>query len=97
MVLYIETGTWNAIGSQKSSNFRVLSNFVYKLEKCAAEENMYGTETFMFTNNTTAESAYHNGTSYIPELFELVIILSKLELYHGMKLHIIHVSGMRVI
>ena len=32
-VLDIETGTCFALGSQNSSNFRGLSNFMYKLEK----------------------------------------------------------------
>ena len=57
MVFNIENGTWNDLGSQKLSNFRELSNFLYKLEKDAAEGNMYSTETFIFTDNTTAEAA----------------------------------------
>ena len=33
----IETGTWNTLGSQRSYNFREISNFVYKLENDASE------------------------------------------------------------
>ena len=36
-VLDTETDTWNALGTQKSSNFIELSNFVYNLEKDATE------------------------------------------------------------
>ena len=79
-VLDIETGTWNALGSHKSSNFRELSNFVYKLEKDAAEGNLTSTKTFMFTDNTTPEAVYYNGTSCSPEIFKLFIRLRKLEL-----------------
>ena len=65
-VLDIETGTWISLGSQNSPNFIKLSNFMYKLEKDYVEGNLDGTETFMFTYNITDETAYHNGTSYIP-------------------------------
>ena len=58
---------------------------------------MAGTNAFIFTDNTTAGAYYHNRTSYSPELFELVVILRKLELYHGLKLHIIHVVETRMI
>ena len=50
----IESGTWNALGSQKPSSFKELSNFVYNLEKDAIEVNLDGTETFIFTDNTIA-------------------------------------------
>ena len=52
----IETSTWNDLGSQESSNFIELINFVYKLENDAAEGNLADTETFMFTDNTTTEA-----------------------------------------
>ena len=51
----------------------------------------------MFTENTTAEAAYHNGKSYSSELFDFFIRLSKFELYHGIKFHLIHVAGTRMI
>ena len=51
----IKTGTWNALGILKSSNFRELINFVYKLEKDSTEENLASTKTFTFTENTTTE------------------------------------------
>ena len=69
---------------------------MYKLENDSAEGNMDKDETFMFNKNTTAEAAYHNGTSSSLDFFEFFIILSKLELYHGMKLHLIHVAGIRM-
>ena len=63
----IETGAWSALSSQKSSNFRELSNFVYNLEKDPSEGKLAGTETFMFTNNTTVDTDYHNGKKSSPE------------------------------
>ena len=51
----------------------------------------------MFTDNTTAKDAYYNETSSSSELVELVTILRKLQLYHILKLHLIHVAGTRLI
>ena len=39
---------------------------MYKIVNDASEGNMVITETFIFTENTTAESYYHNGTSSNP-------------------------------
>jgi hypothetical protein len=49
--------------SENSSNFREFGNFVIRLERDAMEGKMKGAEIFMFTDNSTAEAAYHNGTS----------------------------------
>eukprot|EP00978_Attheya_sp_CCMP212_P037942 scaffold183200_cov67-Attheya_sp.AAC.3 len=52
---------------------------------------------FMFTDNTTAEAAYWKGTSHSRKLFELVLRLKKLETKNDLVLHMIHVSGRRMI
>ena len=95
--LKIMSGTWNESGSKKSSNFRELSNFVIRLEAEAAIGSLFGSEMFFFTDNDTAQNAYHNGTSSSKLLFELVVRLKKLELQHGLRLHLIHVAGTRMI
>jgi hypothetical protein len=51
----------------------------------------------MFTDNSTAESAFHNGTSSSSLSFELVVRLQKIQLFHGVTIHLIHVSGKRMI
>ena len=93
----VYAGTWNEKGSSKSSNFRELSNFVIRLEAEAAIGNLQGSEVFLFTDNEAAQSCYHNGTSTSKLLFGLVVRLRKLELSEGLRLHIIHVSGNRMI
>ena len=93
----VQTGTWNEEGSDKSSNFRELGNFVIRLEQDADLGKLDGAELFLFTDNSTAESAFHNGTSSSPTLFELVVRLKKLQLKHGLRIHLIHVSGTRMI
>ena len=90
-------GTWNEKGSKKSSNFRELSNFVIRLEVEAAEGKLFGSELFFFTDNDAAQNCYHNGTSSSKLLFDLIVRLKKLELNFGLRLHIIHVSGKRMI
>jgi hypothetical protein len=59
--------------------------------------NLGGFEIFMFTDNSTAEAAFWKGTSTSPKLFELVLTLKRLELDHDLILHVIHVSGKRMI
>jgi hypothetical protein len=51
----------------------------------------------MFTDNSTAESCFHRGTSKSPRLHALVLELRVLEITYGMALHVIHVAGSRMI
>ncbi len=51
----------------------------------------------MFTNYSTTEAAYWKGTSKSRKLFDLVLRLKKLEVEHDIILHVIHVSGKRMI
>ena len=90
-------GTWNKDGKDKSSNFRELANLVLRLEKDAEEGKLDGVEMFFFTDNSTTESAFPNGTSSSKLLFDLVLRVKKIELIHSVRLHIIHASGARMI
>jgi hypothetical protein len=93
----IMMGTWNDEGSKKSSNFRELANFVILLENEASSGRLKGSELFLFTDNDTAQSAYHNGTSSSKTLFNLILRIRSLELSEGIKVHLIHVAGTRMI
>jgi hypothetical protein len=95
--IQVHMGTWNERGSKQSSNFRELGNLVIRLELEGEKGLLKGSELFMFTDNSTAESAFYNGTSSSSSLFELVIRMRKLQLMHGVKIHLIHVSGKRMI
>ncbi|KAL7560094.1 hypothetical protein ACA910_005352 [Epithemia clementina (nom. ined.)] len=78
----------------RSSNFRELYNLVARLESLVAEEVVKsGTEIFVFTNNSTTESAFYHGTSKSKLLFDLVLRLKKLELKGKLFLHLIWVAG----
>ena len=65
--------------------------------KIAFENSLEGYEIFMFTDNSTAEAAFCKGTSSSPLLFELVLELKRLEVESDLILHVIHVSGKRMI
>ena len=67
------------------------------LEGKAATGMLDGAEVFMFTDNSTTEAAFWKGTSHSKKLCELVLRLKELEMAHGMILHVIHVSGKRMI
>ena len=93
----IQIGTWNERSSGSTSNFREMGNFVIRLEKDGAEGKLDGCEVFFFTDNSTAEAGFHNGTSSSKTLFDLVLRLRKLQMKYGVKIHLIHVAGTRMI
>jgi hypothetical protein len=67
------------------------------IERSVIQHGLAGSELFIFTDNQTAESTFWKGHSSSPKLFELVLRLRKLEMEHGILLHVIHVSGKRMI
>ena len=82
---------------EKSSNYRELRNLVEALEDALTKGLLDGREIFMFTDNSTAESAYFKGTSSSELLFGLVLRLRKIEMTGRCALHVIHVAGTRMI
>ena len=82
---------------EKSSNYRELRNLVEALEDALDKGLLDGREIFMFTDNSTAESAFFKGTSSSELLFDLVLRLRKIEMTGRCVLHVIHVAGTRMI
>ena len=95
--LSVEFGTWVEEAADLSSNFRELNNFVLKLEREAERGNLNGAELFLFTDNSTAEAAFNNGTSSSKLLFELVLRMKVVQMNHSIRIHVIHVPGTRMI
>lgn len=60
-------------------------------------KRLEGMELFLFTDNSVAESAFFKGTSTNKALFDLIVRLKRAEMEGGLKLHVIHVSGKRMI
>ena len=93
-VLY---GTWNEKMDKNSSNFKEFGNFATHLKQSVHDGELDGAEVFMFTDNSTTEAAWFNGTSKSKLLFNIVVDLKLLELTQGVKFHLIHVAGTRMI
>jgi hypothetical protein len=95
--LRYRVGIWNAKERLESSNFKELCNLVEFTELEAERGRLRNCEYFLFTDNSTAESCYYRGTSSSKLLHSLVLRLRMLEMKYGMLIHIIHVSGTRMI
>ena len=92
-----QSGQWSWTFKQESSNYRELGNLVQCLEGLAEKGVLDGCEIFMFTDNSTAESAHYRGTSSSRSLFELVLRLKKLEMSRECLIHLVHIAGTRMI
>lgn len=69
-----KSGTWTLV-QELSSNFREFYNLVNALEEAGSAGILDGCEMFMFTDNSTAERCFFNGTSSTEALFNLVVRL----------------------
>jgi hypothetical protein len=63
----------------------------------AQEGRLDGCEVFLYTDNQTAEGSYFRGTSTIRALFELIVNLYKLQMQFNFILHVVWISGTRMI
>jgi hypothetical protein len=90
-------GHWCDETSEESSNFRELKNLVDGLEQQIKAGRIVGAEVFLFTDNSTAEAVYYKGNSSSRKLFDLMLRLRKLEMDASLILHVVHVSGTRMI
>lgn len=95
--LKIRHGIWGNDSNSMSSNYKGLCNIVDTIESEVKSGLLNGTEMFIFTDNMVAESCFYKGTSHSRTLFNLVLRLRKAEMAAGMKLHVIHVAGTRMI
>jgi hypothetical protein len=93
-----EYGQWSLeVVEEETSNWKDIANLVRALYRLVKEKGLQGKEIFIFTDNSTAEGAFWKGTSKSRRLFELVLELKQLEMEADLILHIIHVSGRRMI
>ena len=97
--LSFRVGVWDAVDREESSNWKEFTNVVESLEEEASMGNLSDSEVFMFTDNSTVEACAVKGSSTSPKLLDLIIRLKRLwsTLFGFKKLHILHVSGTRMI
>jgi len=70
---YYSYGIWGKDHEGDSSNYRELNNLVTTIEALLADGTLVGAETFVFTDNFTAESAFYKGNTSSKTLFDLVL------------------------
>ena len=90
-------GLWSAAEEAESLNYKELKNLVDTVSKEAKAGRLQDCELFMFTDNSTAKSCFYPGSSKLRQLHALVMVLRTLEMTYGMTIHVIHVSGKRMI
>ena len=90
-------GLWSTSEEDESSNFKELCNLVQCITVEARAGRLRNSEFFLFTDNSTAESCFYRGSSKSKLLHALVLSLRSLELEYGMTIHVIHISGKRMI
>ena len=95
--VYYEYGQWNEEVEGKSSNYRETKNLLQGLKRATRDHGLHGLEIFIFTDNTTAEATFWKGSSKNKDLSDLVLEMRKLEMENDLILHVIHVSGTRMI
>mmetsp|Transcript_18233 Transcript_18233/g.45137 ORF Transcript_18233/g.45137 Transcript_18233/m.45137 type:complete len:1296 (-) Transcript_18233:2196-6083(-) len=95
--VYYEYGQWNEKAENRSSNWREATNLLEGLRRAVEDHNLHGLELFIFTDNTTAESTFWKGSSSDQALSSVVLEMRKLEMEYDLTLHVIHVSGSRMI
>ena len=95
--ILFRSGVWGSEMDESSSNLRELRNLVETLELMGERGELKGVEMFLFTDNSTAESAFYKGSSSSKSLYDLVLRLRKLEMREQCKIHIFHVAGTRMI
>ena len=80
-----------------SSNWREFRNVVEAVLTEAMKGKLYHAVVFLFTDNSTVESAMVKGNTPVESLFQLVETLKGAEMKYSFMLHAIHVSGSRMI
>ena len=90
-------GLWSATEEGESSNYKELCNLVQTIAAEANAGRLRNCEFFLFTDNSTAESCFYRGNSKSKLLHALVLSLRVLEVEYCMTLHVVHISGKRMI
>jgi len=90
-------GLWSPEEEEESSNYKELKNLVDTIKEEAGAGRLRDCELFIFTDNSTAEGCFYRGTSKSRYLHALVLELRKVEMTFGMTIHVVHISGRRMI
>jgi hypothetical protein len=90
-------GLWTAIEEEESSNYKELSNLVDTVVEEVGAGRMRDCKFFLFTDNSTAEECFYRGNSKSQHSRTLALTLRMLEMTYRMTIHVVHISGTRMI
>jgi hypothetical protein len=88
-----ELGEWCERTQEATYNYQELRNLVNDMVRTEQEGRLEGCEVFLYTDNHTTEGAYCKGTSKSLALFELIVVLYKLQMEFDFILHVIWIAG----
>ena len=95
--LLFRYGQWTSAISRASSNCKELKNLLEAMETHVRNGNLRDCEVFLLTDNLVAGYAFYKDISSSETLFKLILRLIHSELESDIILHMIHVSGKRMI
>ena len=75
---------------------REFENLVCEIENCAKEGWLKDSYVLFATDNQVVEACLYKGNSTSVKLFDLIVRLKMIELEHGVKIIVTHVSGDRM-
>ena len=76
-----------------SSKFRDFRNLVETLEDMGIRKYLEGLEIFLFTKNTVSESISEKGSYTSEVLYDLIVLVFKLDMRYRCCLNSVHVDG----
>ncbi len=91
------SGLWTAEEEEESSNNKELKNLVDTVAEEAGSGRLRNCEFFLFTDNSTAEGCFYLGNPKSRHLHALVLSLRTMEMTYGMTIHVVHISGKRMV
>ncbi len=94
--IHYRHGHRSTTNQEALSNYWELHNLVQGIKEANHHKILVNCEVFLFTDNTTAEAAFHKGTSSSKTLFDLILHLRCLKVHDGLYLDVIHVAGVRM-
>ena len=98
-VVNAEYGTWTpTVTNERSSNFRETANLAGRIKRMLKNQDLKkGSEVFVFTDNSCAESTMYKGSSKSRLLHEMVLDLRAMEMAGDIIVHFVWISGKRMI
>ena len=89
-------GTWSSLEDSNSSNWREFENLVCEVEQAGKKGWLKESTVLIATDNKVVEACIYKGNSSSPKLFDLIVRLKLMEVRHGFKVQVTHVSGKRM-